>query len=247
MIDDRPMEYIREIKTPPEKVLEIGQKVLIRPAESQTGTYYYSNIQDMDAENIYIAVPSDEKGRPVGFSQGEKVLVSITAKGRRFGFSSEVTGRKTKPFFMIAIRKPEKIFVVELRQYFRVPVFVPYMAKRVERLETPEGVKYEPNRNLKLNELIVKGYIHDISGGGAFITADKRLEVGEHILIKARLDDATVLADTPARVVRKAMLDPVRKKEGYGVMFVDIEEKFREQIIRFCFKRQRELRRAGEL
>ena len=241
------MEYIREIKGPVDSLIEIGQRILIRPSNADKPLFYYSNIQDIEGDNIYISVPSDEKGRPVGLSQGEKIQVSITSKGKRLGFSSEVTGKKTIPFFMIGIKKPEKIFVVELRQYFRVPVFVAYTGKRVERIEGPEGVRYEINRNLPLKELIVKGYIHDISGGGVFITSDKRLEIGEHLLIKALLDDTTSLPDVPVRIVRKSLLDPKRKKEGYGAMFVDIDEKLREQIIRFCFKRQRELRRAGEL
>ncbi len=244
----RAMEYIREINLSVDKVVDIGQKILIKPAESSAPTYYYSNIQDITRDSILISVPSDEKGRPVGFRNGEEVLISIAQKGKRYGFRSTVTGRVLKPFFMLSLSKPSKIFVVELRQYFRVPVFLEYTAKRVERITGENGkVKYQIPKNLSLKDVIIKGHIHDISGGGAFITCDKKLEIDEHILISTNLDDETPLRNLPARVVRKVVLDSRREKEGYGVMFVDIDEKTREKIIKFCFKRQRELRRAGEL
>ncbi len=242
------MEYVREIRLPPEKIIDVGQKILVRPLEGGLSTYYYSNIQDFSKESVFISVPSDEKGRPVGFRPGEKIVVSIAHDGKRYGFESEVKGRRTSPFFMLEITKPTKIYVVELREYFRVPVFVPYTGKRVTRLENPDGKPiYQPNNKLPLKDIIISGYIHNISGGGAFITSNRPLEIDEHILIKAQLDDNTLLPDVPARVVRKQMLDPARKKIGYGVMFVDMEDRLREQIIKFCFKRQRELRRAGEL
>ena len=241
------MEYVREVKVKPESILEIGQRALVKPATSKNPTYYYTNIQDIDENGIYIAVPSDEKGRPVGFRNDEELLVSIPHKGRRFGFVSKVVGRKLKPFFMLAISKPEKIYIVEMRQYFRVPVFIPYFGKRVERVINKEGKPEYKLKSADLKSVIIKGYIHDISGGGAFITADKKLDIKEHILISARLDEDTQITDVPAVVVRKVVLDSRREKEGYGVMFVDIDDKLRDNIIKFCFKRQRELRRSGEL
>ncbi len=241
------MQYARELKGNIDSILEIGQKILVKPATSSSNTYYYSNIQDLDKEHFYITVPSDEKGRPIGFRLNEEVSVSITNRGKRYGFNTAIVGKKTKPFFMLALKKPEKVFVVELRQYFRVPIFVPFIGKRVVRVVGKDGISYQPPENMKLQDIIVKGHMHDISGGGVFITADKKLELEEVLLLRARLDDEHALADIPAKVVRKALLDPIRKKEGYGMMFIDIDDKTREQIIKFCFKRQRELRRAGEI
>jgi len=50
------------------------------------------------------------------------------------------------------------------------------------------------------------------------------------------------LKEVATRVVRKSLANPERKLWGYGMEFLKIDEKEREKVVRYVFKRQRELR-----
>jgi len=241
------MEYIRELNIDPLKVIEIGQRILVRPSKFGEKTYYYSNIQDITGKTIFIAVPSSEGGRPIGLKEGDLIEVAFTKDNKRYGFFSEIIGKKMEPFFMLEIEKPNKIFITELREFFRVPVYLPYTAKLVNEVITEEGHStFKIPQELSIKEVFFQGYIHDISGGGIFITSTKKLEVGTVFLISFSLGSED-FKDIPCKVVRKQVLDRKKGKEGYGAAFYKIDERIREKIIKFCFARLRELRREGKI
>ncbi|MGB9667681.1 MAG: flagellar brake protein [Thermosulfidibacteraceae bacterium] len=260
------MDTIRKENIDIEKVLNIGQSIIVK--KTRDNTHGHSNLQDMDSENIYIMQPTDEKGLPVVLLPNDEVMVSLIGKqGKRYGFYSKVTKHIRKPFFLIGLKKPKEVYVVELREYFRVPVFIPFKAKLAEAIKDETGkTKYVPK------DVEFSGYVHDISGGGMFITTNVDLKIGNHILITTLLEkekmerpikiitkkkevvpttigfpeeDKIALIDLPAKIVRKVVLDPKEKKYGYGIMF-DIDEKRREKIILFCFNKQRELKAIEE-
>ncbi len=240
------MDYIRELDIDPFEVIEIGQKILVRPPKFGEKSFYYSNIQDITDDLILISVPSSESGRPIGLRMGDLLEVALTKDKKRYGFFSQVMGRRLEPFFMLEIRKPGKIYIAELREYFRVPVYIPYRAKIVVETYKEGKLEYTFPKELTLDKIFFKGHIHDISGGGVFITADKKLEVGTLFLMSFSLKEEE-FRDIPCKVVRRHILDRAKEKEGYGAKFHNIDEKVREKIIKFCFARQRELRREGKL
>ncbi|GEM_PF-1113023 len=240
------MEHIRELDIDPFKIIEIGQRIQVRPSKFGEKTYYYSNIQDITDKSILISVPSSEGGRPIGLKTGDLIEVAFTKENKRYGFFSEVIGKKTEPFFMLEIEKPNKIFIAELREFFRVPIYTPYTAKLVNEVITEKGSLFQIPKELSIKEVFFQGHIHDISGGGMFITSTKKLEVGTLFLASFSLGSES-FKDIPCKVVRKQILDRKKGKEGYGAAFYKIDEKVRERIIKFCFAKLRELRREGKI
>lgn len=267
------MEFLREEKVNVDEIIEIGQKVTIERTRDKT--MGNSNIQDVTKRSVLLLQPSDSKGYPIPLLLGEEVLVSfIGKKGKRYGFSSRVLGHRHTNLFLVEISKPEKIYVVELREFFRTPVFIPFKALKAEKLvldEHGKNIEYKP-----IEDAEFEGYIHDLSGGGMFITTEKDLSIGDYIIIvpliesvkepKSRIiykkqtvsipvisipkDKEYAFGSLTAKVVRKVNIDTGSdkkgKKYGYGIMFTDIPDEIRERIIAFCIKRQRELKAMGE-
>ncbi len=256
------MELGRRENIEVNRIIDIGQSVVVKKVKGEQ--YGRSNFQDIDSENIYIMQPTDEKGYPLSLLPNEEVMISFIGKtGKRYGFISRVTKHIRNPLFLIGIKKPKDIYVVELREYFRVPVLIPFVAKKAIEKRNEDG-----STEYVATDESFTGYVQDISAGGMFITTNYDLKVGDSILItpfiekdkvtkkvqvitkkkevtptiisKPREEDIAFV-DLPAKVVRKVVIDPKEKKYGYGIKF-DIDENTREKIMLFCFNRQRELK-----
>ena len=247
------MELGRRENIEVDRVIDIGQSVVVKKVRGEH--YGRSNLQDVDSETIYIMQPTDEKGYPVPLLPNEDVMISFIGKNnKRYGFISKVVKHIRNPLFLIGIRKPKDIYVVELREYFRVPVWIPFVAKKaIEKKNEDGSIEYTAT------EETFSGYVQDISAGGMFITTDYDLKIGDCILItpfiekdkvtkKVQLitkkkevtptiisrpkEEDIAFVDLPAKIVRKVVIDPKEKKYGYGIKF-DIDEKTREKIMLF--------------
>jgi len=224
------------------KELPIGQSCTVR-AQRENQQVLYSSVQDINDSGVLIALPTDDRGIPVLIRNGEMIEVSLISGLGRIGFLAEVDRPVKDPLPMLRLNPPTNIFKVELRKYYRVPVHLPFEAFKAMEISTASGeVKWVKDLSIPPEEAKVRGTVLDISGGGVYTVTKTELEKGEVLLVNISVEGEFNLKEVATKVVRKSMANPERKLWGYGMEFQNIDEKEREKVVRYVFKRQRELR-----
>ncbi len=210
------------------KVIPVGQKVMVYIESGNFEGTYSSYIYDVDEDlNIYIAMPTNENGLKAVIREGERIEVSfVDRRGYRIGFTSRVLGIIKKDEQVIyKLGKPEALARVELRESFRVPVFI--------------EAQFYIFKSGKIEKS--KGVILDISAGGAKLSTNLELNVRDRLFMEFDLGEHR-LEEIEAEVVRKA----ITGEEGvnhYGLRFLNLTKEQEEVIIKFCIARQLELAR----
>jgi c-di-GMP-binding flagellar brake protein YcgR len=224
------------------KEMPIGQSCTVRLTRENTPTLF-SSIQDINDVGVLISLPTDERGIPVLIRKGEMIEVSLIAGLGRIGFLTQVDGPIREPLPMLKLQPPTNIFKVELRKYYRVPVHIPFKGFLAKEIMDPSGqLRWVKDLSLPPEEAKITGTVLDISGGGIYAVTKKELEKGDVFLLELSIPEELNLKDIASKIVRKTLANPDRKLWGYGVEFLNIEEKEREKVVKYVFKRQRELR-----
>ncbi len=210
-----------------DKMIPMGQKVMINIDEGNFKGTYSSYIYDIDDKFIYIMMPTNENGLKAVMREGEKISVSFVAKaGYRIGFvvyvAEVILDGKT---VIYKLSKPEMAVRIELRENFRVELLMD-----VEFYHFKEGK-------------IIKGTgtVIDISAGGIKLSCDEDLEVRDKLFLKLQLGDY-ILDNIEAEAVRKAITGEEGIKH-YGLKFVNINKDKEDKIIKFCIGKQLEAAR----
>ncbi|WP_245203667.1 flagellar brake protein [Ammoniphilus resinae] len=219
-----------------ENHLKVGLLLSIQMINDQDNLtkHHKSRIADFKGDLIAIEVPiSEEDGKMKSFAQDSEVAVSfIVEGGSRYGFESKVVERMNEniPLLLITMPQPDKIIKIQQRDYLRVP------ANLVLKLKTVES-----NQSVQVTTV-------DVSGGGIAFTADKSLSFAKGneldcVIEVPRDRGENELLEFNATVIRVIPPTEERLVQVIAIKITEIQERNRDKIIRYCFKRQVELRK----
>lgn len=191
--------------------------------ETESGQEIYrSRIEDINEKQLLIAAPL-KHGVVVPIRLNTKLIISylkvdLKEQGRyqAEGLVVERFSVRNLPMLLLDITSSWQ--KIQLRNYVRVDVLL--------------DAKYNGS-----NPCIIK----DISGGGLLFYCNERLEVKEKITIDFEMNSSILRCR--GEIVR---IEPSDHGFEYGLSFIDIDEKTREKIIRFVYKRQIELYRKAK-
>lgn len=216
------MEKIKDYKN----VLQINTKINVGVTKGDYAGLYDSRIEDINQKHILISLPT-LKGVPFPIRPGTEVEVSFITNEGRFSFSSVVEGRVSEGIVLLQLKRPEYIYRSELRKYFRVET----------RLKTKVTKLYFDKQNgdilAKMNSYDV--LIKDISGGGVRIVSEVEFQEGDVLLFDLS-DIFTGINEIFGNIIK--LYSKIDRKYEYGVEFILIKERDRDQIIKYVFKRQ---------
>ncbi|MGI6226653.1 MAG: flagellar brake protein, partial [Peptococcales bacterium] len=114
------------------------------------------------------------------------------------------------------------------------------------RIPVSLSLEYRVENGAKSEETFHTGVIRDLSGGGAQLASKRKLVKGTILQVKFSLPEDLIVCKAKVMWVYTEVKE---QKETYliGLKFIDINERLRERIIRYVFKRQRELIQKGVL
>ena len=118
---------------------------------------------------------------------------------------------------MLALEVPITFKLTQLRAYYRVPVHL------------------NATYSIRGNSHNFNALVWDISAGGCLLYAKEQLYIGDKVVIWL-----SNLSRLEAKVVRC-------KNKHYGIQFINIKSKERDNLIRYINARQRDLLRLGAL
>ncbi len=190
---------------------------------------YRTRVEDVTEHGLLVAAPI-QSGHVVPLSIGTKLELSYVQD------SGSQQGRYTT------------MGMIEHRYNDRIPVLQIRVSQPWERTQERDFVRVDVLLTAKYCRIFYgepegshTGQVTNISGGGFLLVTDQPLAVGQRLWLSVTVDD-TVL-ETFGSVQR---VEPVPDTGyGNGVAFEDLDEKSRQIIIQFVFKRQLEQRRKG--
>lgn len=200
--------------------------------EEEARQEYKSRIADISEHYITMEVPMNERtGKLKKLYAGDELSVYfMTDGGVKNYFTSSVLGFREDVVRVVLIRKPEleAITKIQRRNFLRVPAELDLAVKLTEQLQ-------------------FVGVTDDVSGGGISFLCDPSIPLETQKAISCWLllsyrNGKVDHVPFKGEIVRLKGMDS--GKQQVMVRFIDISDKDRQKIIRYCFERQLEIRKT---
>lgn len=218
-------------------MLELNQRIELEVKYGDYAGTYLSRVEEIGETDLMIALPV-EKGSIVPLRLKTPVNITFSRKDAVYSADTFIIGRLLEPIPVLILIKPKEFSRIQRRDYVRVD------ANLTVTIEIAKSSEEEP--------VLISCHTINISGGGLMLSVELDSLREEDFFLDNMLDLAIEIPDLVEPV--KAIGAVVRyEKESsvnelyLGVKFTLIEEKDRDQIISYVFKRQRELRKLGLL
>ncbi len=167
-----------------------------------------------------VTIPSDAIIRIIYYKKSTGV----------YSYLAKVIGRKNiNNISYLKIEKTGDIVKTQRRNFFRLDVVLNAKLKVIESLE---------NKELDIDVLT-----KDISGGGTKMISKVKLSPGTAVRVALETDGTSII--TEGKVIRCIPCLESNYPYELGIIFEDIDEKIRTQIVSFIFDYQRKMRKKG--
>jgi c-di-GMP-binding flagellar brake protein YcgR len=206
----------------PLKVLKIGRLVDMEVInEVYNGELFPTKIADMDEEFIYVHLPISEK-QYVTARSGDIVKLNVKMEDGIYSSRCKVIYRKLEPYAHIKVTLPKKVNKEQRREFFRMPVniVVNYAKEGDEKKKTAVSI--------------------DLSGGGFCFISRNKLGKNEILIFDFQLTNGKKYNHVKGLV--KWKIEKLEKQYEYGIEFINLERREREEIISYLFELQRNRR-----
>ncbi len=170
---------------------------------------------------------------------GDPIRMEIVAEDGKYTFDTHIELVELEPIPVIHVKKPEKLFRVQRREFVRVKINIPLECEPLEP-------------NCREATECIHGHIVNLSGGGVRIITwcspvTYNFDIGSELELKFKLPDGT-------EIQAKAVIIHLSRKEtekgecfGVSVKFTEIDHKKQDDIIKYVLECQYEMRRKGLL
>lgn len=209
-------------------MLKIGSALSIKKIQTNTSYTYYCKIIEKNHLYIWIDYPINESTRRTAyFTSGTELEVSFA------GDDNAVYN------FQTSILRKEMLS--------DIPALVLTHPKTVRRVQRREHVRVEAALDIAIHHEDREAFTSvtkDISAGGVAVLMprDRKLSIDSsvniYIVLPLEMGEVTYI-ESEMRVIREVYQSKV---PIVSMQFVDLQSRFREQIMQYCFKKQREER-----
>lgn len=185
---------------------------------------FRSIVAEVKEEEILVSFPLEKNSL---FPKGTKVKVVYVQGENKYGFQTEIIGRKIDNISLYRLSKPEesKIIRIQKRDNFRVNANLRLIINENKELYTLNisagGILFSCQENIQLRE-------GEVVSGTLFIPSH-RGKVIESITFQGR-------------ILRKIKLDNQIRK-NIAIKFVNLDQRDQMKVIQYCLEKQKQNRR----
>ncbi|KXG75768.1 flagellar brake protein [Thermotalea metallivorans] len=212
---------------------KVGDRIEIENTPiSKRGSALISQVLDkVDEQVMFIAMPIINNVM-VPIPVGEIIRIKYAQKNVGiFVFRARVVSRKhSEQLAYMKIERISDVEKVQRRDYYRLEVVLDVQMKIIK----PGDADHEK---------IIHGLSKDISGGGLRVIAKTKLSANDVADIIIKTGENPIRAR--GRIIRCASYDGSRDEYDVAIMFENISESVRTQIISFIFGYQRKMKKKG--
>ena len=207
-----------------DKVLNIGQRVEFYLENDDTR--YTSRIEDITQVSLVVALPVDEKRRPIIPREGERLYGKAVTKTCAYRFFTVFKTKAAEPIPVWHIVKPVTVERYQNREFVRVRVNLPVRVQLVDAEGTLGPV--------------MESRTVDLSGNGICFVSNELVHVGTKAALG--LDNLPGIGNLEIMAniaqCRQAPVDGLRRYH-VGARFLNFERGQQNKLIRFIFDIER--------
>lgn len=205
-----------------------GQVVELAVSEGEYQGRYRTRIEEVGEKILSVGAPY-EHGKVVPLREGTKMTITFWDKIAAYSFEAEIIQRTAVPFPVFVLEFFDSIQKVQRRNFVRVSVVYPITFQMVNQ----EGLSK-----------IYEGTMLDLSGGGMRFTTKELVENNSLHYVQLALPNVDLQSFVRVCLV-EVIEDSKPKLYSVSVEYQDFSERERDQIIRFVFDKQRDMRQKG--
>lgn len=205
----------------PISMLKIGALVEMEVINNvYDGELFLTKISDIDEnyQTLDLNLPMENRQYVIA-RNGEQVKVSVKKDDGIYCFKAKIKYRSLDPYAHIRVEFPKKLIKEQRREFFRMPVNLMVTLKK------------ENEENLK------QGVSIDLSGGGFCLTSRALFEKDDIVIMNFNLTNGTSVEELRGLV--KWRVNKSENQYEYGIEFLNLDNKLREQLISYLFELQR--------
>ncbi|WP_010273899.1 flagellar brake protein [Paenibacillus senegalensis] len=192
---------------------------------------YRSRLADYNSQYIMIDIPIHcESGKLTLPYIGDELRITYTRNGRSHSFLTSVLGHLQEPVPLIVVKRPRRreIFLDYEESYFKMDGQLELAVKG------PGGLHF-----VAITE--------QVSGDGVTFSCESTIKLIHHEeyhcwLLLHTSKGNPVVVDFRAELVRSLPITP--NGQVVQMTFTEIKEQHRQEIVRYCFEKQRRTRKA---
>lgn len=206
------------------KGLYIGMKVNLEIARDDKIHYFPSKIEDIISDDVITIGMPMQKNMTFFVGLNEIIRLYFNVGDLYYCINCKVVEKIYEPIPVLNVYFISEPYRYQRRKYFRIKIY----------LEV----------SVKIDKKEIKGFTRNLSASGALLALNENLHKGT--LIKLEIPIPSSLITAKAIVVRNEK-NKFREINTYDVAvhFVDINEKTRDELIKFVLDEQRKLRKKG--
>lgn len=212
-----------------EKVLRIGQRVEFFLEDDDTR--YSSRIENISPESLVVAMPFDDKRRPIIPAMGERLYASAIGDQCRYRFFSVYQGNENGIVPVWYVTKPETVEKHQNRTFVRVAIRIPLSLYLIDR----EGRQSD---RIEVSTM-------DLSGSGVSFILPRSVPAGSMAAMEFHNLPEIGTLEVMSRIVHVFPLIPKERGFHIGAQFLNLSRKIQNSLIRFIFARLREQLEKG--
>lgn len=219
--------------------------------DQKNQVYYQSTIQEIDKDHIALGTPV-KKQKQMFLKEGGTYGFRLPVADALYTFKSKILGKKfSGSISLYLISWPEDVERRQRRQFFRFPCIVDLQYwvlseqgfKNEDQLSQYSDTVYSLSEQVESMGSPENAVVINISGGGLMFVSGRRLSVGTVLALRFRLESRAGSTDAllKGKVMRVFVFYMGRiVRYRYGIEFFDINERTRDEIIRFIFTLSRD-------
>ena len=200
-------------------VLKIGQRVEFYLEDDDIR--YTSRIEDITSDRLVVAMPVDEKRRPIIPAAGEQLYGLAVGEKCRYRFFSVFKGKARDPIPVWMITKPEVVERHQNRSFVRAAVRLPIQVRIIDT----DGRESD----------LMKLYTTDVSGGGVSFIVPRHVRINSRASIVFTNFPNIGTLSVMARIVRSLPLEPSDRGWQLGAHFLELDRGTMNKIVHFVF------------
>lgn len=207
------------------KNLCVGDKIEIAKLKPKLKMFYSSQVLNLKEEEIFVISGPIHRKKLIMMHKDERIKISYTLENRgQYTFDAIVLKRSLKDIYQLEIKKMSDIKRDQRRRFYRLDISMPIVKE------------FTKNNETKIEDCQTK----DISGSGLKIYSNFEHRVGD--IIRCKFEIKNYILDIKGKIVRIEKIDTFDYTYSLGIEFIKLNEKDRDELVKFIFLKERLLR-----